>query len=75
MLSTGREYGTITDTMNIVRTQRQGTHLNTLEKYHIYEISKNNLQKNDTDIDTHNPTFRALQKRTPGNITHSLYLI
>jgi hypothetical protein len=48
--------------MGIIRTERKGKHLNTLEKYHIYMISKNTLQMNDTDIDTHNPIFRALQE-------------
>jgi hypothetical protein len=33
-------YGTITDAMDIIRTQRNGKHLNTLEIYHIYKISK-----------------------------------
>jgi hypothetical protein len=55
-------YETITDTMNIVRTQKKGKHLKTLEKYHIYKISKNNLHTNDTNIDTHNPIFRTLQQ-------------
>jgi hypothetical protein len=31
---------TITDTMEIITTGRKGKRLNTLEKYHIYEISK-----------------------------------
>jgi hypothetical protein len=41
--------------MDIIRTYRKGKHLNALEKYHLYKISKNNLQMNDTNIDTHNP--------------------
>jgi hypothetical protein len=48
--------------MVIIRTQRKGIHLNTLEKYHVHKNGKNNLQMNDTDIDTHNPIFRALQE-------------
>jgi hypothetical protein len=35
---------------------------NTPEKYHIYKISKDNLQMSDTNADTHNPIFRALQE-------------
>jgi hypothetical protein len=31
-LNTGHKYGTITDTMDIVKTHRKGKHLNTLEK-------------------------------------------
>jgi hypothetical protein len=33
-----------------------------MEKYHIYKISKDNLQMNDTNIDAHNPVFNALQE-------------
>jgi hypothetical protein len=39
---------------------RKGKHLNTLEKYHIYEVSKKNLHTNDTNIDTYNPIFEEL---------------
>jgi hypothetical protein len=38
ILNMGHTYGTITDTMNTIRTGRKGRHLNTLEKYHIYKI-------------------------------------
>jgi hypothetical protein len=55
-------YGTIVNTMDIIRTQKKGKHLNTLEKYHIYKTSKNNLHMNDTNIDTHNTVFRTLQE-------------
>jgi hypothetical protein len=30
-LNTGHTYGTITDTMEIIKTERKGRHLNTLE--------------------------------------------
>jgi hypothetical protein len=36
ILNTGHKYGTITGTINIIRTQRKGKHFNTQEKYHIY---------------------------------------
>jgi hypothetical protein len=52
ILSTGHAYRTITDTMEIVTTGRKGKYLNTLERYHIYEISKENLHMKDTHIDT-----------------------
>jgi flagellin-specific chaperone FliS len=57
----GHIYGAITDTTDSIRTQKIGKNLNTLEKYHIYKISKNNLHMNDTNIDTYNPIFRTLQ--------------
>jgi hypothetical protein len=48
--------------MDIVKTTKKGKHLNTLEKYHIYKLSKNKLHMNDTHIDTHNPIFETLQE-------------
>jgi hypothetical protein len=51
--------GTVSDTltMDVVRTGRKGRRLNTLEKRHIYKISRNNLHMNDTYIDIFNPVF------------------
>jgi hypothetical protein len=48
--------------MEIIKTGRKGRYLNTLEKYHIYEIGKDNLQMNDTNIDIHNPIFKTLHR-------------
>jgi hypothetical protein len=62
ILNTGHTYGTITDTMEIVKTGKKGRHLNTLEKYHIYRISEDNLHMNDTYIDIHNPIFETLSE-------------
>jgi hypothetical protein len=62
ILNIGHTYGTIADTMNIIRAGRKGRHLNTLEKYYIYKTSRNNLHMNDTYIDTHNPTFQTLHE-------------
>jgi hypothetical protein len=39
ILYTGHSYGNITDTMEIITIERKGKHLNTVERYHIYEIS------------------------------------
>jgi hypothetical protein len=52
--------GTTTDTTDIVRTGNNGKHLNNLEKYHTYLISKDNLHMNDTHAESHNPAFEAL---------------
>jgi hypothetical protein len=43
-------------------TGSKGRYLNTLEKYHTYEICKNNLHMNETNIDIHNPIFKVLHK-------------
>jgi hypothetical protein len=55
MLNKGHAYGTITDTMGIIRTGKKFKHLNALEKYHICRISKNNQHMNDT----YNPIFET----------------
>jgi hypothetical protein len=60
ILNTGHTYGTITDTMGVIRNGRKGTHLITLEKYHIYRISKTNVHLNTTYNETHNPIFRVI---------------
>jgi hypothetical protein len=62
ILNTGYTYGTITDTMEIIKTERKGRYLNTLEIYYIYEIGMDNLHMNDTNIDILNPIFKALHK-------------
>jgi hypothetical protein len=60
ILNTGHKCGTITDTMDIIRTHRK--QLNTLGKYYIYKVSKDNLQMNDTNMDVNNPVFKTLQE-------------
>jgi hypothetical protein len=52
ILNTGHTYGTITGTVDVIRTGRKGRHLNILEKYHIYTISRNSLHINDTSKHT-----------------------
>jgi hypothetical protein len=54
LLNTGHTYGAITDTIDVIRTGRKGRHLNTLEKYHIYKISRNNLHMNNIYINIFN---------------------
>jgi hypothetical protein len=39
--------------MDVIRTGRKGRHSNTLEKYHIYKISTDNLHMNHIYIDTY----------------------
>jgi hypothetical protein len=65
ILSTGHTYGTITNTMKIVKTGKKGRHLNTLEKYRIYRISKDNLNMNDTYITYTTPYLKHWVNSTP----------
>jgi hypothetical protein len=46
ILNTEHTYGTITDPMDVITTERKGRHL----RKHIYKISTNNLHMNDTYI-------------------------
>jgi hypothetical protein len=48
--------------MDIIKTGKKGRHLNTLEKYCIYRISRDNLHMNDIYIDTYNPIFQILHE-------------
>jgi hypothetical protein len=48
--------------MDVVRTSKKGKHLNTLERYHIYKLSREGLHMNDTYIDIHSPIFETLQE-------------
>jgi hypothetical protein len=56
--------------MEIIKTGRKGRYLNTFERYYIYEIGKDNLHMNDTNIDIHNPIFKALHRFTQNNSTY-----
>jgi Zn-dependent peptidase ImmA (M78 family) len=59
ILNTGHTYGTITDTVGVVRTGRKTRYL---EKYCIYKISRNNLHMNDIYINTYNRIFQMLHE-------------
>jgi hypothetical protein len=66
ILNTGHTYGIIADTMDVITMGRKGKCSNTLERYHVYKLSKDNVHMNDTYIDTHNPiseTFHELYTR------------
>jgi hypothetical protein len=43
VLNLGHTYGTITDTVDIIKTKKIGKHLNTVEEFHIHKINKNKL--------------------------------
>jgi hypothetical protein len=50
MLNTGHTYGTITDTMGIITTEKKEKYLNTLETFNTYRISEHKLFTNDICI-------------------------
>jgi hypothetical protein len=60
ILNTGHTYGTLEDTLQVVKIQNKGPHLNILERFHIYKESKTGLILNDTYIDQYNPLFELV---------------
>jgi hypothetical protein len=48
--------------MEVIRAGRKGRHLNTLEKYHIYEISRDHFHMNDIYMDTYNSILQKLNE-------------
>jgi hypothetical protein len=74
-----RRGGPITDTMVILHIEKKGRLMNTLEKFYIHKLSKNNLQLNDTYTDINNPIFDleincilvlSLDRKSPSHQTH-----
>jgi hypothetical protein len=62
IVDTWHTYGAMEDTMDVVGIGRKGQYLNTLEKYYIRKISREQLHMNDTNIYECNPTFDELQR-------------
>jgi hypothetical protein len=40
ILNTGHSYGIIEDTLKILHVSGKGSHMNTLERFHVYNIAK-----------------------------------
>jgi hypothetical protein len=55
MLDTGHTFSMIDQIMELLHIEKQGHKLNTLERLHIYNLSKKTLQMNDTYKESHNP--------------------
>lgn len=62
ILNTGHAHGSIINTTKVIRINKMGKHLNTLEKYHIHKTSKNGLHMNDANTDAYNRIFETLQE-------------
>jgi hypothetical protein len=57
ILDTPHEYDTIDKTLEVLYIGKKGRTLDTHEKFHIYEISKHNLQLNDNFVEMTNPIY------------------
>jgi hypothetical protein len=51
------------DMMEITKVENKGKHLNTLGKYHIFRLYKQNKHLNDNNIDAHNLIFNTIHKQ------------
>jgi hypothetical protein len=62
ILNTRHLYGTIQDTMEIIKAVKKGPIMDTIEKYHIYKANQNGIQFNDTHTNNKNPLFDTLYR-------------
>jgi hypothetical protein len=75
ILNTGHKYGTIVDTVDVIRTGKKGKHLNTSEKCHIYLTKKDNLQMNKIHVTLTIQYLRPYMNNTIDSTTyHSLII-
>jgi hypothetical protein len=51
--------------MKILHIEKKSQILNTYERFHIYEISKQNMQLNDTFTETYNPIYDMILTKFP----------
>jgi hypothetical protein len=60
ILDTGHIYGRIDDTLTILRKAKKGKYLKSLEKYHIFLASKQDLHMNEFGIDHNNHIYEKV---------------
>jgi hypothetical protein len=68
ILEQSHSFGPIEDTMQVLKHQHKGSHLNTVEKFYIYAEFTNNCHLNDEHTIAPNRIFYALLK-IPNDIT------
>jgi hypothetical protein len=73
ILNTGHSYGKMDDIMDVIKIERKGKHLDTLEKFHIFCSLKQNLHLNDLNLDSNNPIFNVVYKPN-GSSTHKHHI-
>jgi hypothetical protein len=71
ILNTGHTYGTMQDTVEIITLGKKGKYLNTLERYHIYKVSRDNLSMNDTHTTHITPYSKHYTQYTQNNRIHT----
>jgi hypothetical protein len=60
ILDTTREYGTIEKIMKPLHFSKEGSLLDTYERLHIYEVTKQKLQLNDNYTEMYNPIYNTV---------------
>ena len=60
ILDTTHEYSTTDKTLEVLYIGKKGRTLDTYERFHIYEISKQNLQLNDNFTEMFNPIYDVI---------------
>jgi hypothetical protein len=56
----GHSFGGIENIMQVIKIQGKGTHLNTIEKFHIHKETLNNNQLNEDHVETSNIIFNTI---------------
>jgi hypothetical protein len=64
ILDTRYVYNTTEDSLEVLHIKKDWS-LNTLKDFHMYNLSKQKLQMNNTFTDTHNPIFDLIIKYFP----------
>jgi hypothetical protein len=53
--------------MEVLHLDRKGQLMNIWKRFHIYKLSRDGLQLNDTYTDTHNPIFNLINNHFSKN--------
>jgi transcriptional regulator of NAD metabolism len=56
-------YGSIDKTLTILRKARKIKFLNSLEKYHIFLVSKQDIHMNEFGIEQNNPIYETIYQQ------------
>jgi hypothetical protein len=60
ILDTGHAYGTLENTFNVLHFLNKGPQMNSLERFYIYRLRRDNLNLNDTYTDISNPIYNLV---------------
>jgi hypothetical protein len=61
ILETGHAFGKMNENMEVIKIEQKGSHLNTLENFHIFKLFQQGNQLNNNCSNIHNPIFKEIQ--------------